>query len=330
MRERHHATTIYRLIGVIAVFSISMLIPKTAGAPPAGYFFIQSIYQEADHSFGVLDGEDASHMVNGYVQLGGLTDPNNPGPTQQWEEIFSSTTDVTRMKNKATGQCLADIDDNDNSVRPTLKPCGNETTNWQKVPQGKGGIVFRRTQSITPPFSDLHFCLSRSLTLGYLAVEPCGDPDHYPEQMVFMATKDPVGVVSSGATVPPPPAIPPQTPTNCKLIGAAACGAVGFKCDPLSASDTIVVASGSIGVDVTAVQANLGLVVANYLNSGNAAVSVCATKSGAYSCSPRINVTFGNSYCPGAGGSTDHRCPTGKLYCNGACTTFGNPECSLH
>jgi hypothetical protein len=120
--------------------------------------------------------------------------------------------------------------------------------------------------------------------------------------------------------------IPPTKPTACRVVGAAICGLVEFTCDRFSAADSIVVPSGTIGVKVSGVQPQIGLIIATYLNQGAALVSVCAQKSGMTACGDPFDVSFGPIVCAGPSPGT-HTCPTGQIVCRGACSPPSNPEC---
>lgn len=142
------------------------------------------------------------------------------------------------------------------------------------------------------------------------------------------ATSQPIGTVSSPSTPAPPPASPPSAPTACKIFGAGGtCGLVGFNCDPFSAADNIVVPSGKIGVKVTSVQPQLGLINGTYTNEGKASVAVCATRAGMHACGDPIDVTFGPILCTGSGATPIFTCPHGQIHCGGGCRPVSDPEC---
>src|SRR5262249_60189560 len=125
------------------------------------------------------------------------------------------------------------------------------------------------------------------------------------------ATLQRTGTGQSSPTAGPPPAPPPSAPTACKVFGAGGtCGLVGFNCDPFSAADTIVVASGNIGVKVTTVAPQIGLINGTYVNEGSASVAVCATRAGMSACGALIaDVTFGPTLCTGSGGHANLHLP---------------------
>jgi hypothetical protein len=188
--------------------------------------------------------------------------------------------------------------------------------------------VFKRISPTIPPWQPIEVCIGKDADEPGLAFTDGCTGDRYADNEVWEATTQPLGTSSSGVTPPPPPRVPPLKPTGCKLAGTtAACGLVGFKCDPLSATNKIVVASGNIGVNVTSVVPQLGLINATYLNQGKAAVAVCAMQSGQTLCSDAIDVTFGPTLCVGP---APHRtCPTGEIPCNGSCSSALNPDCHL-
>jgi hypothetical protein len=147
--------------------------------------------------------------------------------------------------------------------------------------------------------------------------------------MVWEATLDPIGTGQSSSTAGPPPPPPPAAPTACKLFGAGGtCGLVGFNCDPFSAADTIVVASGNIGVKVTTVAPQIGLINGTYLNEGKTSVAVCAMRAGMSACgAPIADVTFGPTLCTGSGGTPGFSCPHGQIHCGDGCRPASDPEC---
>lgn len=329
------ARSLLTAFGVVVL--VLGLMPRPAHATlPDGEFYIQSIledYENFEHVFGVLDVQNGHGAIDGTIYLRQPADPSNPTlkNSQLWKAL-PGTDEGLRLQNKETGLCLADMDDN--SIRPKLKACSDPTTLWAIIDEG-ADIAIRRTLKIWDPWHDWHFCVVKEEYFtppAMVAVERCdlNSGQLYPKSMLFQATKAPIGTATSAGSLPspPPPSVPPVTPTGCQLSGAAACGWVQFSCNPLSATDTIVIPSGTIGVSVTGVQANIGLVVAKYLNPGDTSVSVCATKPGAYACSKPIPVTFGPVTCSGGGGGGNiPRCGTGKVYCNGYCTTLDNPDC---
>lgn len=313
---------------VVAAF-IAMLMPdlQQAKALPTD-FYLQAKIQDtaAPHAFGVLDAYDTNGMLTGYIQV------NQPSSSksQLWEEVNVTTstgqTNVVRLKNKATGLCIGDS--SGNSATVTIRACDDDTTLWVEVPRGPEMAIFKRIfHNSFSFFPDIEVCISKDPNNPGLAYTDGCTGDHYEDDMVWLATSEPLGTVSSGVTPPaPPPPVPPVKPTGCKLAGTiAACGLVGFTCNPLSAADKIVVPSGNIGVNVTAIEPKLGLITATYLNQGKAAVAVCAIKSGQALCSDAIDVTFGPALCSGP---PPHRtCPTGQIPCQGGCSVLSNPEC---
>jgi hypothetical protein len=311
------------------------LAPRHALATlPDGDFYIQSDledYENFEHVFGVLDVQNGRGGIDGTIYLRQPADPSNPTlkNSQLWKAL-PGTDEGLHLQNKETGLCLADIDDD--SQRPKLKDCSDPTTLWAVIELG-ADIAIRRTLKLWDPYKDRHFCVTKEdffVPPATVSVEFC-DLDSgqlYPKSMLFQATKAPIGTTTSaGSLPPPPPAVPPLTPTNCQLSGAAVCGSVQFNCDPLSAADKIVIPSGTVGVSVTGVQANIGLVIGKYLNAGDTSVSVCAIKPGAYACSKPIPVTFGQVTCSGGGGGTTRICETGMVLCSGVCKRFGDPSC---
>jgi hypothetical protein len=127
---------------------------------------------------------------------------------------------------------------------------------------------------------------------------------------------------------PHPHPFPPQAPSGCKVYGGSGlCGQVDFNCDPFSAADTMVVGAAGIGVRVTGTEPRIGMILGDYLNQGNATVTVCATRAGLVACgNPIPNVSFGPTSCPF--GPPPHRvCPTGLVQCQGGCRPFNDPEC---
>jgi hypothetical protein len=323
------------LTALIVVFILGVSPRHALAALPEGDFYIQSDledYENFEHVFGVLDVQNGRGAIDGTIYLRQPADPGNPTlkNSQLWKAL-PGTDQGLHLQNKESGQCLADVDDD--SGRPKLKDCSDPTTLWAVIEMG-ADIAIRRTQKFWDPVKDWHFCVTKDdffVPPATVTVERC-DLDSgqlYPKGMLFQATKAPIGTTTSAGSLPPlPPAVPPLTPTNCKLSGAAVCGWVQFNCDPLSATDKIIIPSGTVGVSVTGVQANIGLVVGKYLNTGNTSVSVCATKPGAYACSKPVPVTFGPTTCSGGGGGTTRACETGMVLCGGGvCKKFGDPSC---
>jgi hypothetical protein len=320
------------LVLTIAMSTVAWLtdfVMRTADALPAGFFFLQATVQDnfGAHAFGVMDVENADRMVTGLVQLNA---PNNR-PSQLWKERLPihGTIDVIKLENKATGQCLADSTDHSDIL--TIRPCNDELTLWQKIPQGSADkVVFRKTTRVTGPFPDIHVCLMKDSRLpGVVVVLTCNG-DTFPSEMVWNATSQPLGTVSSGSTPDSPPPSPPLRPTGCTVFGTGGvCGLVGFNCNPLSAADTIVVRSGAIGVGVTSVEPRIGLINGTYLNEGQAAVAVCARRAGMTSCADPIDVTFGPTLCPSPPPGRGRTCPTGEIPCGSGCGRPSDPECHL-
>jgi len=329
------ATVSVLFIAAVILVSLPYVMMGTANAIPPGYWYIQANVNAGDisHSFGVMDVANSSGIIDGFVHLNepatSATDPSVPSPTQQWEQVFPATgsTDVIMLKNKATGTCVGDAVGN--SATATMRPCvGNSFVLWEQIIQSQGW-VFRQITQLPWPFPDINVCLGKGDDPTIAETLACNldDGTPYPQYVVWTATTQPLGTTSIGLT-PPLPSVPPVKPTSCKLAGTiAACGLVGFKCNPLSAGDKIVVSSGKIGVNVTAVEPKLGLITGTYLNQGKAAVAVCAINSGQAFCGDAIDVTFGPTLCSGP---PPHRvCPTGQIPCEGGCSAFSNPECHL-
>jgi hypothetical protein len=98
---------------------------------------------------------------------------------------------------------------------------------------------------------------------------------------------------------------------------------VGFNCDPFSGVDEIVVRSGDIGVAVTGIEPQIGLIVGTYLNEGTASVAVCGWRSGVSACGNSIpNVSFGPTLCVHSPVKPPD-CPRGEAPCAGACRPLG-------
>ena len=91
----------------------------------------------------------------------------------------------------------------------------------------------------------------------------------------------PIGTGQSSSTAGPPPAPPAIRTDSLQSVrgGHGTCGLVGFNCDPFSAADTIVVASGNIGVKVTTVAPQIGLINGTYVNEGSAPILPKAIQS---------------------------------------------------
>jgi hypothetical protein len=328
--------TLRPLLTALMVVLVLGLAPRHAlAALPDGDFYIQSDledYENFEHIFGVLDVQNGHGAIDGTIYLRQPADPGNPTlkNSQLWKAL-PGTDEGVHLQNKETGMCLGDIDDD--SVRPKLKDCSDPTTLWAVIEMG-ADIAIRRTLKLPDPSRDLHVCVTKDdffIPPATILVEGCNldSGQLYPKGMLFQATQAPIGTTTSAVALPPsPPAVPPVTPTNCQLSGAAVCGLVQFNCDPLSATDKIVIPSGTVGVSVTGVQANIGLVVGKYLNPGNTSVSVCAITPGAYACSKSVPVTFGQTACSGGGGGTTRTCETGMVLCpGGVCKKFGDPSC---
>lgn len=330
------SSTLRPLLTALIVASVLGLAPRRALANlPDGDFYIQSEledYENFEHVFGVLDVQNGRGAIDGTIYLRQPADVTNATlkNSQLWRAL-PGTDEGLRLQNKETLLCLADSDDM--SIRPKLKDCSDPTTLWAVIEMG-AEIAIRRTLKIVYPYPDHHYCVTKEdffTPPAMAAVERC-DLDSgqlYPKSMLFQATKAPIGTTQSAASaLPPPPAVPPVMPNNCQLSGAAACGWVQFSCDPLSAADTIVITSGTVGASVTGVQANIGLVVGKYLNAGDTSVSVCATKPGVYACSKPIDVTFGQTTCSAGGGGITRTCQAGMVLCpGGVCKKFGDPSC---
>jgi hypothetical protein len=302
---------------------------RSAGALPAGFFFLQATVQDSfgTHGFGVMDVEGPDRKVTGLVQLNA---PSNR-PSQLWKERFptNGTIDVIKLENKLTGQCIADSTDHSDIL--TIRPCNDDLTLWQKIPQGSADkVVFRKTTHVIGPFRHIHVCLMKDSRIPGFAVVLTCNLEAFPGEMIWNATSEPLGTVSSGSTTDSPPASPPPTPTGCTASGAGGiCGLVGFNCDPLSGIDQIGVRSGTIGVSVTSVQPRIGLINGTYLNEGRASVAVCATRGGTTSCGDPIDVTFGPTLCPSAPSGRGRTCPIGEIPCGSGCGRPSDPECRL-
>jgi hypothetical protein len=321
--------------GSTRAWATTLLVPAVAGGilmsfsesqrakAQSGYSYLQAKIQDtgASHAFGVLDAHDASGMLTGFIQV------NQPSssPSQLWEVTLEGATDFIHLKNKGTGLCIGDASGK-TSATVTLRACSDPETVWQRIPHG-GGTVFLRTTETFGFYPDIKVCVGKDRSDPGLAYTLGCTGDHFGDEMVWQATLQPIGTSSSGLTPPPPPPVPPSKPTACKLIGSAVCGLVGFSCDPLSASDNIVVPSGTIGVKVTGVQPQIGLITASYLNQGNASVPVCAQKSGMAVCGDPINISFGPTFCTGP--APTHICPIGQSLCRGACRPPTDPECFI-
>jgi hypothetical protein len=279
-------------------------VSRPAQALPAGFFFL-----ELSSATGVMDVENAGQQVTGLIQF----NTPNMRDSQLWKERFpaAGTIGMIRIQNKLTGQCLADSSGSD--ARATIRPCSDEATLWQKIPQGQNRVVFRRTTTLTGPFANINVCPGRNG--GFVSTLTCND-DNFSSVVVWQATLSPVGATSSPLT----PSAQPVAPTGCQLFGAGGiCGLVGFDCDPFSGVDEIVVSSGNIGVAVTGVQPQIGQIVGTYLNEGTATISVCAWKAGNSVCgNPIPNVTFGPRVCV-HNATPPPICPEGLSPCAGAC-----------
>jgi len=319
---------------VLAAFSIFPAASQTL-QPPDEEFYLQTMYADSNHVFGVIDSKNAANAVTGVPQLNPLRDPNNPSTvgspkSQWWRDILLLTgdTDSVKLKNDATGQCIGDLGDFDTPTA-TLMSCDDSRTIWNRSPQGHG-ISYRRPYPVGGPVGGVtggveQDCLMTSPVAypGLLVLGACQYTDVLPDFMVWSRTTSPIATVSTAITPAPPP-VPPIKPTACKLDGAAVCGQVQFTCDSLSASDTIVVPSGMIGVKVTSVQANIGMINATYLNTGQARIAICATKQGLSACSSAMAVSFGPTLCPAPPPPPGPACPTGQEICRGTCVPFGS------
>jgi hypothetical protein len=299
--------------------------------PPAEEFYLQTTQEDSNHVFGLIDSKNTANASTGFVQLNGLNDPNDPhtvgSPKSQWWKdilLLTGDTDSVKLKNDATGLCIGDSIGG--SYVATMRSCDDGQTIWHRTPQGNG-IVYRRPYdvgNVAGINAVFYVCLGTDPNYpGVVITSACtlNNSQSYPDYVVWSRTTVPIATVSGGLTPAPPPQVPPSKPTACKLVGAAVCGQVQFSCDPLSASDTIVVPSGMIGVTVRSVQANIGLITATYLNSGQAPVSICATKPGLSACSSTLAVSFGSTTCPPP--PPGQICPTGQEICKGVCSPFG-------
>lgn len=299
--------------------------------PPGDDFYLQAVQEDLHHIFGVMDANNLANVTTGFVQLNPLIDPTMPTNVRksQWwrdELLVSGDGDSVKLKNDATGLCIGW---GNGPVAPMLS-CDDGLTIWRRVPTPHG-IVYQHgwTNSVLGVSVFSAACLSTEPDLpGAVVTDGCGEgfDGHYPDYMVWSRTNAPIGTVSTGLGTPSPPPVPPKQPTACRVDGAAVCGQVEFSCDPLSASDTIVV-SGMAGVKVTSVQANIGMVNGTYLNSGAARVSICATKPGAFACSSSIVVSFGPRTCINPSPPPTQLCPTGENICRGVCKPFG--QCDI-
>jgi hypothetical protein len=314
-------------IGATTLTSLNAPMTRTANALPAGFFFLQATVQDnfGAHAFGVMDVEGPNQQVTGLVQL----KQPNMRDSQLWKERFpvSGPNDVIKLENKLTGQCLADEEGSDGKA--PIRPCDHDSTKWQKIPQGSANrVVLRRTTHVVSPFPNFNVCVMKDSRFpGFVVILTC-NPDSFPGEMVWEATLQPLGTGQSSSTAGPPPGPPPSAPTACKIFGAGGtCGLVGFNCDPFSAGDTIVVASGNIGVKVTSVAPQIGLINGTYVNEGNASVAVCATKAGMSACGAHMDVTFGPTLCTGSGATPIFTCPHGQIHCGSGCRPAGDPEC---
>jgi hypothetical protein len=308
-------------------FAASAVLPADSQSvqPPGEEFYLQVTQEDAHHIFGVMDSKNAAGVATGFVQLFPLNDPAIPGAlnSQWWQDILlvSGDGDSVKLKNDATGLCIGDA----LSFTAVMTSCDSGESIWRRVPQ-PGGIVY---QHAGDGYAD---CLGTDPDNfpGYIALVGCGSSFNgdYPAYMVWSRTTSPIGTASSPIGPPSPPPVPPKQPTSCRLDGAAVCGQVEFSCDALSASDTIVVSSGMAGVNVTSVQANIGMVNGTYLNSGTGHVSICATKpGGAFACSTPIVVSFGPRTCTNPPPPPTQLCPTGENICRGVCKPFG--QCDI-
>jgi hypothetical protein len=310
----------YSLVGAGLTFAVVMVVLglSSAGALPAGFFNLVA-------TTGSSSGPHVMEAENGLVRLNEAKEGRD---SQLWKERFPThgEIDVIRLGNKKTGTCLGDA--LDSSGAATLLPCTSDFTLWRKVFLGAATKVVFIRGTDAPAFSlfgSFRGCLSKDPKGGpFVLVANCNSDSDITPEMVWDAEL--LGFVSSPSTPPPPPPSPPPAPTSCKLLGATAdCGLVGFNCDPFSAEDEIVVQSGEIGVAVTSVQPQIGLINGTYSNQGNASVAVCATKGGLSSCGDPINLTFGPRVCTG-GGVPGFTCPHGQVHCGAGCAP-PSPEC---
>ena len=298
---------------IVAIALAASSIFPAAGQtlqPPETEFYLQTMHEDPSHFFGLIDSKNAANAVTGFAQLNPLRDPNNPNtvgsPKSQWwkDILLTGNSETVKLKNDETGQCIGELD---NVVVATMMSCDDGKTIWHRTPHGDG-IIYRRPYDVGYVLGiDVvdGDCLSMEDEYpGLVVIFSCRNVDNVPKLMVWSRTTAPIGVVAGGLTTTSPPPIPPVKPTACKVVGAAVCGQVQFSCDPLSASDTIAVPSGMIGVKVTSVQANIGMVNATYLNAGQARVAICATKPGASACSTPLGVSFGRDTMRGSAAAT--------------------------
>ncbi|MGI5155892.1 hypothetical protein [Microbispora sp. CA-102843] len=155
---------IARVVTVTMVLAAGLVVPVAtpANALPAGYFHLQGITRDAKGSLRTIDVQMNDGSIPGFIRLNCCSYHKD---SQYWKEVFpkSGRMDIIRLRNKLTGQCLADSA----SKAPgglavaTLRPCGDEITLWQKITVFGKGTVFRRTQHMPSPYADIQVCLGK-------------------------------------------------------------------------------------------------------------------------------------------------------------------------
>lgn len=281
-----------------------------------GYFWIQSAAQDidGDHAFLVLDVRDANGNIDGLVHLSPL---NSESPdSQKWKQFVGVNEAV--YQNKLTAKCLAFGD-----TVATINDCNADPNNVNWLIENSLGspgaymLSMRRAGQL--------YRLHKQSTAKFATLSAFGDDQFTSIEEDWNVTVAPIGTVQQavgGGALP----TPPTRPSGCSVFGTANCGLVGFNCNPLSAADTIVVATRSnIGVSVINVEPKLGLINGKYQNEGQTSVAICAVKAGMHACSDPLNVTFGPtlcawgppSFCPGS-------CPQGQIKCGCECKSPAN------
>jgi len=306
------------LAAMMAVAAALVLAPCAAAQEePLGYVHILGIGGPSN-SVVSLDVENDQNVVDGLVHF---KQPEFNRDSQLWDELPAGIGASALLRSKKNLKlCLAATDSGNIT---TTRPCGDDNTIWDETPMGGNMFLLQlTTPRIIGP--DKKLCLVTTGTLGAPAeVQDCTEPiiGH-----IYFGDNEFWSLEQLGLTSQPLIANPPPKPTGCKVFGSGGvCGDVGFNCNPLSAADRIIVATGAnIGVSVLNLEPALGLINGHYQNQGQTAVSICAVnvKAGTHACSDQFDVTFGPLLCaPGAppSGLCPHTCPAHEIHCGCAC-----------
>jgi hypothetical protein len=184
------------LVLTVAIMTGSWLVYHVvppADALPAGFFQLRGSVHDDQPPFSVrfMDVLDNSLQVSGFVNLHSTVRGDFNGASQLWKERFPAqgTIDVIKLENKHTGQCLADSVGHHPSglAVATIRPCSDEATLWQKIPQGSNNVVFQRTTYVTSPFPNIKVCPGKDASNRELVITlVCSDG--FTNKMVWETT----------------------------------------------------------------------------------------------------------------------------------------------